>query len=131
MVVWWFTNEPRNFATCTCIYMYRRLWSKGCKPPNLILPISMVVPFKAKPSNLMTANISGYTVQCTYRVCTCNLQCVYETIDIVQSPYCTLKSTKAINSTCTSLSLSLSLTHSLTHTHTHTHIHTHTHTHNL
>ena len=51
--------------------MYSCLGSKGRKPPNLNPPMLTVAPFKAKLSNLMTANISGYMVHTDIHSCTC------------------------------------------------------------
>ena len=40
--------------------IYRCLWSKGHKPPNLNSRVLMVALFEAKPPNLIPTNISGY-----------------------------------------------------------------------
>ena len=38
------------------------VWQYHTVPPNLNLPIVLKTPFRTKLPNLMTANISGYTV---------------------------------------------------------------------
>ena len=62
--IWWFGGMPSTtklksakfFSACMFVWRYRTI------PPNLNPPIVLKTLFGAKPPNLMTANISGYTV---------------------------------------------------------------------
>ena len=54
----WYSRgvSPKFLSVCMYVWRYCTI------PPNLNPPIMLKTSFGAKPPNLMTANISGYTV---------------------------------------------------------------------
>ena len=56
----WFATAKLKSANISYLHIY--VWRSLTEPPNLNSPIFLQWRFRAKPPNLITANISSYTV---------------------------------------------------------------------
>ena len=66
LVVWWSAWATTKLKSAKISYLHVYVWRFRNKLPNLNLPICLQWQFGTQQPNLISANISGYTVLETY-----------------------------------------------------------------